>query len=80
MRNDRLFDSLVFCICLSLAVGIAPVRAKINETIVVVGSRTDRSINEVASVISVKTAEDIERELARDIADLVRFEPGVNVV
>ena len=79
MRNDRLFDSLVFCICLSLAVGIVPVRAEINETIVVVGSRTDRSINEVASVISVKTAEDIERELARDIADLVRFEPGVNV-
>lgn len=50
-----------------------------DETITVVATRTERSLDEVAATVSVKTAEDIERELARDIADLVRFEPGVTV-
>ena len=49
------------------------------EVITVVATRTERSLDEVAATVSVKTAEDIDRELARDIADLVRFEPGVTV-
>lgn len=49
------------------------------DTITVVGTRTERALSEVAATVSVKTAEDLERELARDIADLVRFEPGVSV-
>ncbi len=53
--------------------------AQVEETIVVVGTRSERSIDEVAASVSLRTSEDIERELARDIADLVRFEPGVTV-
>ena len=49
------------------------------ETITVVATRTERRLDEVAATVSVKTAEQIEEELARDIADLVRFEPGVTV-
>ena len=49
------------------------------DTITVVGTRTERALKEVAATVSVKTADDVERELARSIADLVRFEPGVTV-
>ena len=49
------------------------------EIITVVATRSERSIDDVAATVSVKTAEEIERELAQDIADLVRFEPGVAV-
>ena len=49
------------------------------DTITVIGTRTERSIGETAATVSVRTNDDIERELARDIADLVRFEPGVTV-
>ena len=49
------------------------------EEVVVVATRTERASHEVAATVSVRTAEDMEAELARDIADLVRFEPGVTV-
>ncbi|MDZ7686118.1 MAG: hypothetical protein U5O39_14790 [Gammaproteobacteria bacterium] len=37
----------------------------IDENITVVGTRTERSIDEVAATVSVKTAEDIEEEVVR---------------
>ena len=49
------------------------------ETITVVATRTERSLDEVAATVSIKSAEEIESELARNIADVVRFEPGVTV-
>ena len=49
------------------------------DTVTVVGTRTERSIGDVAATVSVLDADDIDREVARDIADLVRFEPGVSV-
>ncbi len=49
------------------------------ETVTVVGTRTERDAADVAATITVIDAERIERELARNIADLVRFEPGVSV-
>lgn len=49
------------------------------DTVTVIATRTERALDEVAATVSVKIAEDIDRELARDIADLVRFEPGVSV-
>ena len=49
------------------------------DTITVIGTRTERALDEVAAHISVIQSEDLERELARDIADLVRYEPGVSV-
>ena len=50
-----------------------------DETITVVATRTERQLDAVAATVSVKTAEQIEEELVRDIADLVRFEPGISV-
>ncbi|MEM1435966.1 MAG: TonB-dependent hemoglobin/transferrin/lactoferrin family receptor [Pseudomonadota bacterium] len=44
-----------------------------------VGTRTERAVSDVAATVTIKDAEEIERELARDIADLIRFEPGVSV-
>lgn len=49
------------------------------ETIVVTATRTERDIADVPATISLIDAEQIERQIARDIADLVRYEPGVSV-
>ena len=49
------------------------------EVITVIGTRTERSLNEVATSVSVISAAEIEEGLYRDIADLVKYEPGVSV-
>ncbi len=49
------------------------------ETVTVLATRTERSVDGLAATVSVRTADDLERELTRDMADLVRFEPGVTV-
>ncbi|WP_446653259.1 TonB-dependent hemoglobin/transferrin/lactoferrin family receptor [Blastomonas sp.] len=49
------------------------------RTIVVSATRTPITIAEAPATISAKTDEDIADELATDIKDLVRFEPGVSV-
>jgi hemoglobin/transferrin/lactoferrin receptor protein len=49
------------------------------EVITVTATRQERRIDEVPATVTVKTAEEIEDELAADIKDLVRFEPGVSV-
>ncbi|MEE4202892.1 MAG: TonB-dependent receptor plug domain-containing protein, partial [Halieaceae bacterium] len=49
------------------------------ETVTVVGTRTERTLDEVEATISVYDRETIERQLARDLQDLVRYEPGVSV-
>ncbi len=51
---------------------------KLTEIVVVVGTRTEREINEVAATIDVKTKDQIERELAQSLEDLFRFEPGIS--
>jgi len=50
-----------------------------DEVMTVVGTRTQRQLNQVGATISVITSEEIERQITRDISDLVRFEPGVSV-
>lgn len=52
---------------------------RLAETVVVTATRTERPQGEVAATVSVVTDADIEAALARDIGDLVRFEPGVSV-
>ena len=49
------------------------------ETITVIGTRTEENPEDVALTISVLDKEQIENELARNIADLIRYEPGVSV-
>jgi len=56
---------------LQKAVPVAPVT--------VVGTRTQRRVDDVPASVSVITAEAIENNLVTDIKDLIRFEPGVSV-
>ncbi|MEJ0061556.1 MAG: TonB-dependent hemoglobin/transferrin/lactoferrin family receptor [Terricaulis sp.] len=51
----------------------------ISDTVVVTATRSEQDIENVPATVSVITAEDIESNLATDIKDLVRFEPGVSV-
>ena len=69
--------SLAIAIVLSMLTATA--FSEIEDVITVIGSRTERSINDLSATVDVIKAERIEEELARDIADLVRFEPGVSV-
>ncbi|MBO6565149.1 MAG: TonB-dependent hemoglobin/transferrin/lactoferrin family receptor [Pseudomonadales bacterium] len=70
---------LCLAVCIASLITTPTKANEIEETITVIGTRTERSLEEVAATISVRTVEDIEREMARDIVDLVRFEPGVSV-
>lgn len=47
------------------------------ETITTIGTRTERALNELDASVTVKTSDQLEQEMARDLEDLVRFEPGV---
>ena len=47
--------------------------SEIEDVITVIGSRTERSINDLSATVDVIKAERMEEELARDIADLVRL-------
>jgi hemoglobin/transferrin/lactoferrin receptor protein len=64
---------------MALMIPLVSLALGVEEGVTVVGTRTERSLDEVSATISVISSEDIERELARDISDLVRFEPGVVV-
>jgi len=56
---------------LEQAVPVAP--------ITVIGTRTQRRVDDVPASVSIITAETIETNLVTDIKDLIRFEPGVSV-
>lgn len=49
------------------------------EKVTVTATRTEKQVDEVPVTVTVITDETIENELATDIKDLVRFEPGVSV-
>ena len=49
------------------------------EELIVNATRLPRTIADIAGTVSLVTAQDIERELAEDLDDLVRFQPGVSM-
>ena len=49
------------------------------DQISVTATRSERPIKDIAGTVSVIDEEDIERNLVRDVEDLVRYEPGVSV-
>ena len=49
------------------------------NTITVTATRIPQSVNDVPVTVTVKSDEQIADELASDVRDLVRFEPGVSV-
>ena len=73
---------------LAFAAGATPAMAQDNDgdywaarknQIVVSATRTEKAVDEVPLTISLITEEQIANELATDIRDLIRFEPGVSV-
>ena len=49
------------------------------EEVTVVASRVETPVNDLTSTVNIIDSERLERELARDIKDVIRFEPGVVV-
>lgn len=49
------------------------------QTITVTATRVPQNVNDVPAIVTVKSDEQIVDELASDIRDLVRFEPGISV-
>ncbi|MBL8376384.1 MAG: TonB-dependent hemoglobin/transferrin/lactoferrin family receptor [Burkholderiales bacterium] len=47
--------------------------------ITVTSTRTERDVADVPNTVSVISAQDIERGQMQDIADLIRYEPGISV-
>ena len=54
-------------------------RADPDEELIVNATRLPRTIEDIAGTVSLITAADLERELAEDLDDLVRFQPGVSM-
>ena len=66
-------------IIVSLAAAGAVCHAAEIENVTVTATRTERSLNDVPATVSVISAGEVEKNLARDIRDLIRYEPGVSV-
>ncbi|WP_062265621.1 TonB-dependent hemoglobin/transferrin/lactoferrin family receptor [Endozoicomonas arenosclerae] len=54
-------------------------QATLLDQVTVSATRTEQTLDSVASSVDVTTADDIEKRMVNDIDDLVRYEPGVNV-
>ena len=68
--------SLLSCATLNSAVVLA---SDSIEELTVVASRVETSVNDLTSTVNIIDSERLQRELARDIKDVIRFEPGVVV-
>lgn len=49
------------------------------EEVLVTATRLPRQINEIAGTVTLISAADIEREMANDIGDLTRYQPGISM-
>lgn len=71
----RLLFVIYLCLVTREVLG-ADIDPLVPDGSVVVGSRTERGIDDLAAAIDVKTAEEIERGLTHTLADMFRFQPG----
>ena len=51
----------------------------VQDKMVVVGSRVEQSINDVAGSVSVMTSEDITKQMVSDMSQLFQYEPGIEI-
>lgn len=49
------------------------------DTVVVVASRTEQTISDVAGSVSVVTSDDMEKQLASSVEDSLKYIPGVSM-
>lgn len=52
---------------------------KVLDELTVTATLTERALDEVPNTVTVIDREELDRQLARDLKDLVRYEPGVSV-
>lgn len=79
MRSGRVPGVIAPVVLANLiAADVACLAADI-ETVTVTATRTERSLKDVPATVSVISAEVVEKNLSRDIRDLIRYEPGVSV-
>jgi hemoglobin/transferrin/lactoferrin receptor protein len=71
--------ALIYTVASICAVNTVSAADKDLETITVTAARAERSISDVASTVTVISAETIEENMMRDIRDLIRYEPGISV-
>lgn len=76
--------SFSVAVCLSLASHAqqADTQAALDnlkENLVVTATRTEKALQDIPATVSVIDADQIEEQLANDISDLIRYEPGVSV-
>jgi vitamin B12 transporter len=80
-RDKMKMGRLAGCTILALAmpIGVAAAGAIPDETIVVTATRTEISLRDATVPVTVITREDIELSLATDLAELLRFEAGIDL-
>ena len=69
----RLFSPVILA-CLTAA-DVACQAAEI-ETITVTATRVERHLEEVPATVSIISADEVEKNLSRNVRDLIRYEPG----
>ena len=75
------------CLCLSVCLARAEAPADAEEALAVqqlrkisvTATRGPRELGDIAGTVTIKSAAEIEAELATDIRDLIRYEPGISV-
>ncbi len=78
--------TLLTCACLLAAPAVAapvpvpdPNAPDTLDRIIVSGRKTDQTIGEASATVSIIDEEEIRRRIARDLRELLRYEPGVSV-
>ena len=80
MLNIEIFFISAFIVCLAQTGAIAQTADSVElEDISVVGTKTERLNEEVPASVTVITEDRLDKEVVRDISDLIRYEPGVTV-
>jgi hemoglobin/transferrin/lactoferrin receptor protein len=82
------FPFRVVCVHLLFAAAITPLYGHaqtdaapqaLTSAISVTATRMPREVDSIAGTVTVKDSAEIQKELAGDIADLIRYEPGISV-
>jgi len=78
MKMGRLITAAAF-LSLSIANNATAVETTPDETIIVTATRTEIPLRDATVPVTVITREDIELSLATDLAELLRFEAGIDI-
>ncbi|OUS17687.1 hypothetical protein A9Q88_02735 [Gammaproteobacteria bacterium 50_400_T64] len=57
----------------------SPVAGQEIETVIVTATKLPRTLSNIAGTISVITAEELEQQMAGDIDDIIRYQPGISL-